>query len=64
MIKVFLFLLLLIYIIKFCYIKKLRRKRDEIDLTTLKGKLQVKKINQTINLLNGYLMWNSLLRKK
>ena len=36
------------------YIWQLRKKRDEIDFTTILGKYQIRNINKKIDKLNGY----------
>jgi len=56
-------ILLLLYTIKSYIVYKMRYKRDRINLTTPTGKLQCKKMNQTIDILTGGWIL-SFLKKK
>ncbi|RIV50896.1 hypothetical protein D2V93_08475 [Flagellimonas taeanensis] len=49
----FLATVLLMYLTKAYYVHKLRQKRDRIDFTTKQGKLEILRINNLIDFLNG-----------
>lgn len=51
-------ILVALYAIKSYIVYKLRKKRDEVDFSTLRGKLEIQKLNNLINFLNGY-VWKS-----
>lgn len=56
-------ILILIYLVKTYAVYKLRYKRDRINLTTPMGKLECKKMNETIDILTGAWIF-SFLKKK
>ncbi len=45
---------LLLWIFKVAWVYRLRRKRNKINFTTLKGKLDIQMLNKRINILNGW----------
>lgn len=55
-------ILLLIYALKTFYVFKLRKIRNRISLRDRSGKLRIIQINNLIDLLNGYFLWNQFRR--
>lgn len=51
-----------IYLVKTLYVSILRKKRNALDLTLLSNRIKCNDINNTINILNGYL-WSSAKKK-
>lgn len=63
-IMVYLIAIIILYLVVISFIvDKLRKERDELDLTTPTGKLRCREINKAIDLMNGFWLW-SLLKKK
>lgn len=58
MILTIIIILFVLYAIKSYIVYKLRKKRDDVDFSTLRGKLEIQKLNNLIDFLNGYI-WRS-----
>lgn len=58
MILTIIIILVVLYIVKSYIVYKLRKKRDDVDFSTLRGKLEIQKLNNLIDFLNGYI-WRS-----
>lgn len=50
---IYIYIILAIYIIKSIIVYMLRKKRNNINLTTPTGKLKCKRLNETIDILTG-----------
>lgn len=55
MILAIIIILVALYAIKSYIVYKLRKKRDDVDFSTLRGKLEIQKLNNLIDFLNGYI---------
>lgn len=55
MILAIIIILVVLYAIKSYIVYKLRKKRDDVDFSTLRGKLEIQKLNNLIDFLNGYI---------
>lgn len=58
MILTIIIILVVLYIVKSYIVYRLRIKRDDVDFSTLRGKLEIQKLNNLIDFLNGYI-WTS-----
>lgn len=58
MILTIIIILFVLYIVKSYIVYKLRKERDDVDFSTLRGKLEIQKLNNLIDFLNGY-VWRS-----
>lgn len=54
MILTIIIILVVLYIIKSYIVYRLRKKRNDVDFSTLRGKLEIQKLNNLIDFLNGY----------
>ena len=59
-----LFILLIILLVNYTIIYFLRKQRDRVNVTTPTGKLKVKRLNQTIDILTGFWIWSFSRKKK
>lgn len=61
---IYLIAIIIVYLVVINFITdKLRKERDELDLTTPTGKLRCKQINKSIDLMNGFWLWKLLANK-
>lgn len=58
---IWVYILLAYYILKSIYVYRLRRKRNNIDLSTTIGRTKCRELNERIDFLNGAWIWK--LRK-
>ena len=58
MILTIIIILVVLYIVKSYIVYRLRIKRNDVDFSTLRGKLEIQKLNNLIDFLNGYI-WTS-----
>ena len=58
MILTIIIILVVLYIVKSYIVYRLRKKRDDVDFSTLRGKLEIQKLNNLIDFLNGY-VWKT-----
>lgn len=58
MILTIVIILVMLYAVKTYIVYRLRKKRDDVDFSTLRGKLEIQKLNNLIDFLNGYI-WKS-----
>lgn len=50
--------LIIAYIFKYRYTSKIRKVRDNIDFTTDDGNLEIKELNEKLDKINGYRIYN------
>lgn len=54
--------LVVAYIFKYRYTSKIRKERNNIDFTTDDGKLEIKELNEKLDRINGYRIYNRTRR--
>ena len=57
-VTIVIFILIVLYVLKYRYTSKIRKIRDNTDFTTNKGKAQIKELNKKLDRVNGYRLYN------
>ena len=57
-VSIAIFILIVLYILKYRYTSKIRKIIDNTDFTTKQGKERIKELNNKLDRVNGYRLYN------
>ena len=57
-VTIVIFILIVLYVLKYRYTSKIRKIRDNTDFITKQGKERIKELNKKLDRVNGYRLYN------